>query len=779
MTITDTVSVQKFTSKSFEETMGLSEGVSVSASKQVNSLDTLEMADTISLLKIGSNQYLVPNNQTTVNVDPNKPNLIVTSSNAALSSIAIPFTATSSTLSYAPIVSSGTVHIVHALNITKDTNGDGHIEVVLTIPAVTDISNSAWDGILQLPTIQTSSSLVLPAPQGQVGTAKTVIGVGSSLPLTFNNATRISFIGETGLHVGFFYTTASVTEVTQTCSSDNQSVANTLPSGGICKINVGNNLVVWTKHFTGFATWTLSPIPPAPPSPQIPSASGGGYGTGAATPVATGITSAAGMLPTGVTLYDVTYDICDQQKVQFTVGSSDSTTPTVEFATPSGVVTAKISDHQPYAGLHDLVQKYVLSYDAPLKPGTKTFNMLVTPGNGTGYVTAKVDVTKCKQTVTFAPIPIIGASSPDAPKIFDIKLQMDNGTRVPAAEIDNQYITNQNVTISGLVYSQVPLDHAEIRVAKIGENTTIEYDKVMATVTSISVPHTYFVSATLPHDYLVSPAITYWVYAKNIEGFEIESEQYSIGVSPPYDASGTIGFVIPQNVPAGLTQSPQVYFTNNSTGILYGTISLIVDGTQVSQFADHLFDRGTSVMELDWTVPSTDNTTEHSVQAVATFYGHTFASDKAEINSYVYKKITPLANMQPIQSFVDKQGNVIANARSLYSSFVTSNGTLFHVVSPSGVCVIGESSACLVNESTLTASERYSVVTLDGANYTVYYSDIHSHLQRFSITSLQPITGDWKITLENNGIEQKDLENAVRVNIKYAAEDKQLLISLP
>ncbi|MDE2472889.1 MAG: hypothetical protein KGL35_30270, partial [Bradyrhizobium sp.] len=325
------------------------------------------MADTISLLKIGSNQYLVPNNQTTVNVDPNKPNLIVTSSNAALSSIAIPFTATSSTLSYAPIVSSGTVHIVHALNITKDTNGDGHIEVVLTIPAVTDISNSAWDGILQLPTVQTSSSLILPAPQGQVGTAKTVIGVGSSLPLTFNNATRISFIGETGLHVGFFYTPTSVTEVTQTCESDNQSVANTLPVGGICKINVGNNLVVWTKHFTGFATWTLSSIPPTPPSPQTPSASGGGYGTGAATPVATGITSAAGMLPTGVTLYDVTYDICDQQKVQFTVGSSDSTTPTVEFATPSGVVTAKISDHQPYAGLHDLVQKYVLSYDAPLK----------------------------------------------------------------------------------------------------------------------------------------------------------------------------------------------------------------------------------------------------------------------------------------------------------------------------------------------------------------------------------------------------------------------------
>lgn len=778
-TITGVASAQKSTSMSFDETMNLSEGTSVSASKQVNSLDTLGTADTISLLKIGSNQYLVPNNQTTVNVDPSKPNLIVTSSNAALSSITVPFTATSSTLSYAPIISSGTVHILHALNITKDTNGDGNIEVVLTIPAVTDISNPAWDGILQLPTTQTSSSLVLPAPQGQVATAKTVIGLGSSLQLTFNNATRISFIGENGTHVGFYYTPTSVTEITQTCSGDNQSAANALPAGGICKMDVGHNVVVWTKHFTGFVTWTLGQIPPTPSSPQIPPVSGGGYGTGAVTATPTGITSAASMLPAGVTLYDVTYDICDQQKVQFTVGSTDSTTPTVEFATPSGVVTAKISDHQPYAGLYDLTKQYVLSYDAPLKPGVKTFNMLITPETGTGYVTAKVDVTKCKQTVTFAPIPIIGENGPDAPRVFDIKLQMDNDTKTSAEETGNQYIANQTTTISGLVYSLVPLDHAEIRVAKIGDNTTTGYVSVLAKVVPISVSHTYLVSATLPSDYLVSPAITYWVYAKNIEGFEINSDQYSVGVAPSYDASGTIGFVIPQNVPAGLTQSPQVYLTNNAQGILYGTISLVVDGKQVSQFVDHVFDRGTSVMELDWNVPNTNGTAVHSVQAVASFYGHTFTSDTAQVNSYVYKKIMPLTNMEQLESFVDSQGNVISNPRSLYSSFVTGNGTLFHVVSPGGTCVIGDSSECLVNESTLTTNDRYSVVTIDGVSYTVYYSDVHSPLQRFTITSLQPITGDWKITLEKNGIEQKDLESKVHVNVKYVAEDKQLLISLP
>ena len=484
------------------------------------------------------------------------------------------------------------------------------------------------------------------------------------------------------------------------------------------------------------------------------------------------------MLSTGVTLYDVTYDVCDQQQVQFTVGSPDSTTPTVEFATSSGVVQAQVSSHQPYAGLHDLAKQYVLSYDANLKPDTKSLDMLITPGNGTGYVTAKVDVTKCKQTVVFTPIPIIGASSPDAPKIFDEKLQIENNT-MSAAESNDKYITNQNMTVSSLVYSSSPLDTVELRAAKIGDNTTIEYHKVNANVTSTSVSHVYLVNATLPQDYLASPAIVYWIHANNTGGFESESDQYSIGVTPAYPVNGTIGFVIPQNVPAGLIQSPQVYFTNNSTGALYGTVSLIVDGNQVSQFVDHVFDKGTSVMELDWNVTRTNDTTVHSVQAIAEFYGQTIASDNATVNAYATKKIVSLENMGPIESLVDKQGNVVATPISLYSSFPVYDATRFHVVAPDGKCVIGESSACLVTKSTVSTSGRYSNISLDGTNYLVYYSGGNSTLERFSITSLQPITGDWKVLLERNGVEQKDLEATAHLSIKYAPTNKQLLVSLP
>jgi hypothetical protein len=740
--------------------------------------DSAGLVDTVRLTKIGPDQYAVPDNQTQVVVNSNKPHLVVTNSSAALSSIIIPSNVTLTTLSYSHIVSSGTVHLPHTLNITKDTNADNKPEIVVTIPAVTDINNPSWDGILQLPTNQ-SSSLVIPTPQGQVATKKIEIGLGSSLPLTFNNATRILFVGQAGSHVGFFYAPASVTEITQTCSADNQNVANTLPAGGNCKIAVGSNLVVWTKHFTGFVTWTLSFIPP---SPQIPTSSGG-YGTGVITSGmlgggTTGVESAAGMSSTGVTLYDVTYDICDKQNVQFTVGSPDQTIPSVRFATESGVIDAKVSSHQPYAGLYDLVKQNVISYDASLKPGTKTFNMLVVPGNGTGYVTAKIDVTKCKQTVTFAPIPIIGQYSPDVPKIFDVKLQIGNETKIPASETQNKYVANQNVTVYGLVYSPVRLDHVELRTVKIGDNAS-DYSLINATIAPIQISNNYIVSATLPREYLVSPAVNYWVYAKNIEGFEAESDQYSIGVSPSYGVSGEIGFVMPQNVPAGLTQSPQVYFTNNATGVLYGTISLVVDGKQISQFTDHVFNRGTSVMELNWDVPKTNDTATHTVQAIASFYGHVIQSDKAEIHSYAPTRVISLGHPSSMSLIVDDQGNTVATPKSLYSSFVSDNSTKFHVVSPGGLCVIGESTECLVDESTITKTGRYSSITVNGQSYSVYYSGADNPLQRFTITSPESIVGDWKITLEKNGIEQKDLEDATLLKIKFSAVEKQLLISLP
>lgn len=74
------------------------------------------------------------------------------------------------------------------------------------------------------------------------------------------------------------------------------------------------------------------------------------------------------------------------------------------------------------------------------------------------------------------------------------------------------------------------------------------------------------------------------------------------------------------------------------SGTLYGTISLVVDGKQISQFIDHVFDRGTSIMSLE--------------------------------------------NMGLLKSLVDTQGSIVAAPGSLYPLFVPSDEVTCHVSPP-------------------------------------------------------------------------------------------------
>lgn len=68
-------------------------------------------------------------------------------------------------------------------------------------------------------------------------------------------------------------------------------------------------------------------------------------------------------------------------------------------------------------------------------------------------------------------------------------------------------------------------------------------------------------------------------------------------------------------------------------------------------------------------------------------------------------------------------------------------------------------------------------MTSIGQNYSVYYSGSSTTLERFTITSLQPIFGQWHIMIEKYGIEQKDLENSTYVKIKYIQENASLVSS--
>jgi len=86
-------------------------------------------------------------------------------------------------------------------------------------------------------------------------------------------------LGQAGKRAGYIRTGTAFTEITAVCSADTQTVGNALEVDGECKIDVGSDLVIWTKHFTKFVTYTQTAIPVLVSSTSTPAPSGGGRGT--------------------------------------------------------------------------------------------------------------------------------------------------------------------------------------------------------------------------------------------------------------------------------------------------------------------------------------------------------------------------------------------------------------------------------------------------------------------------------------------------------------------
>lgn len=143
----------------------------------------------------------------------------------------------------------------------------------LSIPASTSVTSAdlAWDGIIAAPTITT---VTLPVVEGETTTLSTAIEVGFiGAKLSFDKAVRILLTGQAGKKAGYIRTGTVFTEITNTCALDDQTTGNELVSDGDCKIDVDKDLIIWTKHFTTFATYTQTSTP-------TPKNNGGGGGGG-------------------------------------------------------------------------------------------------------------------------------------------------------------------------------------------------------------------------------------------------------------------------------------------------------------------------------------------------------------------------------------------------------------------------------------------------------------------------------------------------------------------
>ncbi len=117
---------------------------------------------------------------------------------------------------------------------------------------------STWDGTLNTTPTVTSNFIVPDHSSSDVSVLSSIEVGDGDVPLTLSNAVRLLFAGQAANLVG--YSRGGVfTPITNVCADDTQVTNNLLASGADCKIASGADLVVWTKHFTVFSTYTQTP----------------------------------------------------------------------------------------------------------------------------------------------------------------------------------------------------------------------------------------------------------------------------------------------------------------------------------------------------------------------------------------------------------------------------------------------------------------------------------------------------------------------------------------
>ena len=149
-------------------------------------------------------------------------------------------------------------------------------DMKVEIPADINITgkNATWDGTINAPTVKTTA-VVAPTPTaGNDANVEKIIEIGfGDEKLILSKAVRLLIPGQAGNLVGYSRVGEPFHKIEITCDDDTQSTNNLLPDEGDCKIDVGSDLVIWTKHFTQFITYTETATPQ-----QITTSGGGGGG---------------------------------------------------------------------------------------------------------------------------------------------------------------------------------------------------------------------------------------------------------------------------------------------------------------------------------------------------------------------------------------------------------------------------------------------------------------------------------------------------------------------
>ncbi|MDH7579024.1 MAG: S-layer homology domain-containing protein [Bacillota bacterium] len=198
----------------------------------------------------------------TVEVDNNNKNLAITDSTPSAVTLTVPGTVTDATINVAKVLNEPVGNTVNTdplpqINIQAITPVSSNpVQIIIPQGTVVTAAADNWDGTINVPTVKPNNSVTVTPDPGKTATVSTVIEVGfGDVPLTFSRAVRLLIPGQAGKEAGY-YRGSTFTKITTVLSADTQATGDTLPEGGDGKIDAGSDLVIWTKHFTKFVTYT-------------------------------------------------------------------------------------------------------------------------------------------------------------------------------------------------------------------------------------------------------------------------------------------------------------------------------------------------------------------------------------------------------------------------------------------------------------------------------------------------------------------------------------------
>ncbi|NPV89256.1 MAG: hypothetical protein HPY50_00590 [Firmicutes bacterium] len=206
-----------------------------------------------------------PGGSTQVTVTPADPSVDVGGSPLQ---ITVPASVTNASLATSPTVTGSSASAtLPQIGVTSST---AQGTVTLSIPAGTVVTGpSSWNGIINLPQVVNNATVTVNGNPATVGAA-IEIGAGDT-PLALNQPVRLQLNGQGGKSTGWIRN-GNFTPITYQMSSDSAAALIGSADG---YLTVGNNLVIWTSHFTTFVAYSET---------DLSQGGGGGGGGGAYIP---------------------------------------------------------------------------------------------------------------------------------------------------------------------------------------------------------------------------------------------------------------------------------------------------------------------------------------------------------------------------------------------------------------------------------------------------------------------------------------------------------------